>query len=101
MRVIAECGGSPLLVNDHLNGYGLGLAVMKQGLLLNMRISGQLESHRALANVTTQGVFTWPSAKAVRALCHDERELRCGWLRRQWGGEGGGGSHTMGVDGLV
>jgi hypothetical protein len=78
VRVIAECGSSPLLVNDHLNGCGLGLAVTEQVLLLNMRASGQSDSHGALHNVMSQGVVTWASAEAVRALGHGEREVWCG-----------------------
>ena len=76
--VIAERGGNPLLVNDHLNRCGLGLAVMDQGLLLNMRTSGQSYSHTALPNVMSQGVVNLPSTEAVRALWHVEHELRCG-----------------------
>ena len=48
--IIAECGGSPLLVDDHLNGCGLGLAVMEQSRLLNMRTCSQADFHRALAD---------------------------------------------------
>ena len=77
-HVIAKCGDSPLLVNDHLNGYGLGLAVTGQGLLLNMKACSQADSHGALSKVTIQGVFMWPGTEAVRALWHGECELRCG-----------------------
>jgi hypothetical protein len=80
VRVIAERGSSPLLVNGHLNGCGLGLAVAEQVLLLDMRASGQSDSHGALHNVTSQGVVTWQSAEAVRALGHGEREVWCGWV---------------------
>ena len=65
------------LVNNYLNMCGLGLIVMG-GLLLNMRICGQADSHEVLHDVTSQGGFTWPSIKAVRALRHGERELRSG-----------------------
>ena len=65
--VIEERGSSPLLVNNHLNMCGLGLAVMK-GLLLNIRTCGHSDYHGARVNVMSQGVVTWPSTKAVRAL---------------------------------
>ena len=74
--IIGECDGSPLLVNNNLNRCGLGLVAM-EGLLLNMRTCGQADSHGARHDVTSQGVFTWPSTKAVRALRHGESELRC------------------------
>ena len=76
--VIAECGGSPLLVGNHLNGCGLGLAVMEQGLFLNMRTCRQADSHVALVNVASQRVVTWPSTKTVSVLCHGERKLWSG-----------------------
>ena len=78
VRVIVECDGSPLLVNNHLNGCGLGLAVMEQGLFLNMRTCRQADSHGALVNVASQGVVTWPSTKTVSVLCHGERKLWSG-----------------------
>ena len=68
VRAIVKCGSNPLLVNDHLNGCRLGLAVTEQLLLLNMRVSDQSDSHGALHNVMSQGAVTWPSAEAVRAL---------------------------------
>ena len=53
MRVIAECGCSPLLVNGHLNGCGLGLVVTEQDLLLTMRTCRQADYHGALADVVS------------------------------------------------
>ena len=67
VRVIAECCGSSLLVNGHLDRCGLGRAAMED-LRRNMRIFGQSEFHGTLANVSSQGAFTWPSVKVVRAL---------------------------------
>ena len=56
--VIVECGGSLLLVNSYLNGCGVGLAVIEQGLLLNMRTCRHADSHEALVNMMSQGVVT-------------------------------------------
>ena len=58
VRVIAECDSSPMLVDNHLNGYGLGLTVIEQDPLCNIRISGQSDSHAARHNMTSQGVVT-------------------------------------------
>ena len=49
MRVIAECGGNQLLMNNYLNMYVLGLVAM-EGLFLGMRICRQADSHGALVN---------------------------------------------------
>ena len=74
---IAECGGSPLLANDHLSRCGFGLAEM-EGLIFNMGTYSQSNSHAALPNAMRQGVVTWPSTKVETALWHGERVLRCG-----------------------